>query len=282
MSAQEPEGNVAPFATPEVPVLPLDPKVTARARVAEFVGLTVEGILLQPYRVESTLGAVTIFDPSEAQDRLTDTPNRRLASAMLGLERAVRALCQIEPPQEQGESITAKRDIIDGTTGQSRSYKFIARRAGADFGTFLQSIFDTPGITDARGRRAKEIQHVLLPQDHYLHQVLRFGDPHEPVFYAAETDFVSPEWSSIKEEWLENGGKAVREINLDRAYWDTDGSFDKEGKLTDKIYHRDRVLYFPLYSETAPGIERYVEITQSLLRKLLDGLDGKHKVSLEK
>ncbi|HRC28155.1 MAG TPA: hypothetical protein PKV96_02090 [Candidatus Saccharimonas sp.] len=262
-------------------VLPLnDMKVRARATVLEFTGLTMEGLLLKPYSDDSLHQVVALYDEDEAMinRRVVDTPNRRLANAMIGLEEAVRTLCQVEPPIDRMETIQANREVVDGVSGTVFAYTISAGRAGCDFGTLLRCEYDTPGLVDSYNNPLTDSRAVLLPQNSYLRQVLRFGDPHEPVFRASETDLLSPEWSTVSEEWLPNGGKAVRWINLDRAYRHEDGTF-AAGQVRDDIFHRDHIFYYPLYSSDALGLERYLEIAQDLLRKLLDALDGEHTVT---
>lgn len=272
--------HIEPTNNGEVPGAIIDPKAYARARIEDFLSLTVGGILRRPY--DEFGGGIVRYDAGAAHDRRTDTRNRRLASSMLGLEGAIRTICQVDPPKEMGESISAEREIIDGETGEAKKYWFRASRAGSDFGTFLHCNFDTPGIQDSRGEPIDEVQHVLVPQSHYLIEVLRHGDPHEPTFAAFETDFVTPdEWATEEKEWLENGGITLRDPNYDRAYRRADGTWSLDGPIRDDVYRRHLIKYYSLYSDSAPGIERYVHITQSLLTKLIDAVDGEHEVTFE-
>jgi len=258
------------------PELPSDPKALARKKIESFLGMTVEGMLLEPYVGETAEGSIIVYDPYIRESGVSDTKNRRLANAMYGLEGAVRALCQKNPPEECGESIAADRTIIDGKTGDVTKYKISASRAGADFGTFLSCVSDRPVIYDVHGGVDKFEQYVLLPRDRYLLEVLRFGYPHEPQFYASETDLIGPEWSSQEREMLENGGEAGRIIHPDRAYMLSDGKYDYSCQNTEDIYFHDRIFYKPLYRPDAPGLGRYVDITQILLRRLLDAVGGQH------
>lgn len=257
----------------------VDHKAVARERIEEFLSLTVEGMLLQPYKSEVSNGALELYDPQNAQDQISDTPNRRLANAMLGLQGAVRTICQVEPPYEEGESLTAKRTIVDGVTGEVKKYKLAVEMAGSDFGTALSCSYDTKNIVDAHGKPDEDYDYTLLPRDKYLVAVLRHGDPHEPQFFASEVDVYSPEWSAEPEERLPNGGLADRQLNRKRAIYNQDGTYTGGAHATaNLVFRRHRVLYRPLYSYEAPGLDKYVEITQGLLRKLLDGAAGKHKI----
>ena len=254
-------GEIVERATNGVPVTPVDHKVLACARIQDFVGMTVEGMLLKPYSEEGATGSVQPYNSIDAHHAVTDTRNRRLANALLGVEGAVRTLCQAEPPRERGEKIREERQIVDGTTGVARTHVFSAHRAGVDFGTVLSCEIDTPGIVDSRGDPTEELLLVLVPQDKHLVEVLHRGRPHEPGFYASETDTIGPEWSQKREERLENGGLASRQVNFGIRPAEATG----EGN-----YRRGEIIYSPLYDPNAPGLEGYVRITQFLLRKLLD------------
>lgn len=200
---------------------------------------------------------------------VTKTPEG-LAREMLGLETAVTALRRQDRMIENGEELRFSLDYIDGSTGLLVPARFFCGKMGSDFGTALMV------------RRVAEVEvdepleYVALPSDKYLQHTIMYGDPHEPVFYACETDIYSDsEWSSEQLEHLLNGGIAQRVFSAERAWHDDDGRFilDRDKRRTD-VYRRDAVYYKPLYMGLAgSGCERYVQVTQELLRMFLRALD---------
>ncbi|MFZ1249410.1 MAG: hypothetical protein WAQ24_03745 [Candidatus Saccharimonadales bacterium] len=282
MSGHESNGDIVPaVASPEAVATLFDPKSVARARVTEFLELTVEAILGQPCVHEIESGAVAIIDSADGDNEIYP-PNKRLAISMLGLQAAVRTLCQQNPPEERDETVTATRDVVDGSTNKILSYKFSASRAGANFGTYLASkLLDTYDTDDDNSdepdNHRKVYEHVLIPSDHYLQQVIRRGRLHESVFHASETDFISPKWSETEIEWLANGGMARRTINLGRKFFD-ENKYCPDRKGVTAFYEADRIFYKPLYNKDAQGIEPYLSITQKLLRQLIDALNGTHEI----
>lgn len=199
-----------------------------------------------------------------------DTPNRRLALAMLGLEGAVRVLYEQAGCDVTRESVAINRD------GEEVPYRFSASQAGSDFGMALNCRFTQPKQLDAYGRPHDSMLHVLLPTDGYLYETLAHGNPPERQFFASEPDIYSAEWSEDEREWLPNGGVTYREISMNRALYDESGAYisDQADRRRD-VYHRDRVHYRPLYTEGAPGIERYVYITQTLVAQYLEAIEIK-------
>ena len=85
----------------------------------------------------------------------------------------------------------------------------------------------------------------------------------------------SPEWSTVDREWLENGGRTYRQVSIDRGIFDAQRKYisDDTERRRD-IFRRDRVDYFPLYGQNAPGIERYMKINQALLQSFLEACDA--------
>ena len=185
-----------------------------------------------------------------------DTKNRRLAMSMLGLEGAVRRIYTARGGSISDEQVVASH-AGESTTGQLDVYQ-----ANADFGTRLLLSYPT-------GSQHEKHIATLLPQDQYLQKTLLFGDPHEPVFWASEPDRISPQWSEQERERLPNGGVAHR-----KGKPITDSSQRRVG-----IWKPERILYYPLYSGEAPGVERYMRIVQELLARFLDAAGKTERIS---
>ena len=240
-----------------------DPKGPALQTIAEFLGMTPDFILNGPLGGPSSLGEVAVFGVENSAQL---KPNQRLARAMLGLEAAVTTLRQENPPIEHGEEVRAEWSVLDGETGILTTKKFYCGKTGSDFGTDLSCHFNFD--IDEQPRNGSYL-HVTLPSNHYLRNTLRLGDPHEPVFFASEPDVYSPEWSTKQEEWLENGGKAKRFFETSRA----DDQYFRHKPIGGAFFSPDMVTYTPLYDRyAATGIEKYVEITQKLLKMYLQAL----------
>lgn len=230
-------------------------------RIKQFMQLDVDELLT---RELSDAEKELLKEAATFAESKPDTPNRRLAMAMFGLEEAARALYTV---RADGRGVSDTQAIDTHTTGELR-----VSRTGSDFGTFMSFTYPVEGRLDGDGRALPAILHVVLPSDHYLYSTLQLGDPHEPVFYATEPDFVSPEWSDENEEWLEQaGGIARRSFSMDRSMLDSAGQFTPNPAQQRKdVHRRDAIGYHPLYRKDAQGIHRYVEITQQLLARFLD------------
>lgn len=233
-------------------------------RIKAFLNLDVDELLGHELTQEEQelLRRAKLF--AEVPDQ--DTPNRRLAIAMLGLEKAVRKLSDSRGGTISDEQVVDTHDVrpILGTLETTP--------AGSDFGTFLTFSYDVPGRTDYRGHSHPATLHTLLPQDHYLMFTLSHGDPHEPVFLAQRPHLEGPEWSSEEHETLSDGGTAHRLAHHDRAMYADDGSYVPDPKQwRDDIYYKDRVTYNPLYRQRDDASVRgYVAILQELLGRFLD------------
>lgn len=245
----------------------LEQREKAVARLRTFLSLETDE-LLQHLLSEEERGLLDRSNIWDLSPDTIDTPNRRLALAMLGLEEAVRVLYEQAGCDVTRESIVINRD------GEEVPYHFSASQAGSDFGMVLGCRFSQPKQLDAYGRPHDSMLHVLLPTDGYLYETLAHGDPHEPQFFASEPDIYSAEWSEDERERLPNGGVTYREINGTRSLYDESGTYipDPADRRRD-VYHRDRVHYRPLYTEDAPGIERYMRITQTLIAQYLEAIE---------
>ena len=234
-------------------------------RIKEFLDLDVDELFrrdLTP-REEELLREAATFVESKP-----DTRNRRVAMAMMGLEKAVRKLYHA---RDWKEPDTQQVDL-------SADGELTAWQAGSDFGMGVDFTYSVEGRLNERGNALDAQLYVLLPQDHYLFCTLQLGDPHEPVFFAREPDFISPEWSKQDAEWLENGGKTFRRINPDRSIYDEKSNYISDTAQQRKdIFRRDAIDYFPLYSTDAPGADRYLAIVQELLARFLDAA-GKREI----
>ncbi len=241
----------------------------AIARLRTFLSLETDELLQHPLTDDEKV-MLEKCNVWRTMVETKDTPNRRLALAMLGLEEAVRVLYEQAGCDVTRESIVINRD------GEEVPYRFSASQAGSDFGMFLGCRFTQPKQLDAYGRPHDSMLHVLLPTDGYLYETLAHGDPHEPQFFASEPDIYSAEWSEDERERLPNGGVTYREINGTRSLYDESGTYipDPADRRRD-VYHRDRVHYRPLYTEGAPGIERYMRITQTLVTQYLEAIETK-------
>ena len=242
-------------------------ELTAREHISSFIARTPEDILTHPLTEEELdlLKKASNFGREPA-----DTPNRRLAMAMLELEESVRVMYALRKGK-----VASERTIEDAETGKPTTYEFRASRAGSDFGMNLVCDFYAFGRLDGHGRPNDAVLYSLLPNKHYLYETLAFGDPHEPAFFASEPDVYSPEWSTVDREWLENGGRTYRQVSIDRGIFDAQRKYisDDTERRRD-IFRRDRVDYFPLYGQNAPGIERYMKINQALLQSFLEACDA--------
>lgn len=247
----------------------LEQREKAVARLRTFLSLETDELLQHPLTDDEKV-MLEKCNVWRTMVETKDTPNRRLALAMLGLEEAVRVLYEQAGCDVTRESIVINRD------GEEVPYRFSASQAGSDFGMALNCRFTQPRQLDAHGKPRDSLLHVLLPTDGYLDETLAHGDPHEPQFFASEPDIYSAEWSEDEREWLPNGGVTYREISMNRALYDESGAYisDQADRRRD-VYHRDRVHYRPLYTEGAPGIERYVYITQTLVAQYLEAIEIK-------
>lgn len=242
-------------------------EATARERISSFIACTPEDILTHPLTEEE----LNLLKKASSFGREpVDTPNRRLAMAMLELEGSVRVMYALRKGK-----VSSTRTIEDAETGKPTTYEFQASQSGSDIGMNLMCSFYAFGRLDGHGRPNDAVLYSLLPSKHYLYETLAFGDPHEPPFFASEPDVYSPEWSTVDREWLENGGRTYRQVSMDRAIYDERHAYvaDNEQRRTD-IFRRDRVDYFPLYGQNAPGIERYMKINQALLQSFLEACDA--------
>lgn len=237
-----------------------DPKGPALQTIHDFLGLTPQVILEGPVQNLPNLKEIVTFGSESRRELL---PNQRLAMSMLDLEPALTTLRQYEPPLENGEVLRSHWTQIDGVSGEVTTMKFYCGKAGSDFGTFVNCRIN-PDI-DTKPTNGS-YWHLTLPSNHYLIKTLRWGTPHEPVFFASEPDIYSPEWSDKGEERLENGGLAKRHLDFERACNIVDGTEPRD------VYSPDRVIYQPLYDRYAGGIEKYVEITQKLLKMFLQSV----------
>lgn len=238
-----------------------DPKEPALHRINDFLELTTDIILNGPIHNLPSSKKVAVFG-NESNNELL--PSQRLARAMLGLHQAVTTLRQIEPPVENGEEVRSTWSDIDGNTGQLTTMDFFCGKTGSDFGTFL-SCHINPDIDEKPSNGS--FWRLTLPADRYLYETLRLGTPHEPVFYASEPDTYSPEWSVQAEEWLVNGGLAKRHLDVLKACNIVDGNEPKD------VYLPDMVVYQPLYDKYyVSGIEKYVEISQRLLKMFIQSV----------
>lgn len=223
--------------------VPTSEKNIACERINEFLSLTPEAILSRP-----------ILKPYK------DTPNRRLANAMLGLDTAVTTLRQENPPVENGEWFERQNKYFDSNTGEIVDSIFGCHKAGSDFGTFLHIVKNN---TDPEADSQTEpYTGLLLPQDRYLVLVQTLGDPHEPQFYACEPDiYTTEEWSASEHERVPKvGGIAHRKFSHERSW-----------RMYDDYWGRHQMYYKPLYSEGAEGIEGYLRILQAMLAELVRG-----------
>lgn len=242
-------------------------ELTARERISSFITRTPEDILTHPLTEEEQ----DLLQRSATFGREpSDTPNRRLAMAMLELEESVRVMYALRKGK-----VSSKRTIEDAETNKPTTYEFQASRSGSDFGMNLMCSFYAFGRLDGHGRPNDAVLYSLLPTKHYLYETLAFGDPHEPPFFASEPDVYSPEWSTVDREWLPNGGRTYRQISIDRGIFDAQRKYiaDDTERRAD-IFRRDRVDYFPLYGQNAPGIERYMKINKALLQSFLEACDA--------
>lgn len=238
-----------------------DPKGPALQTVRDFLGLTTQVILEGPVHDLPNLKEMVSLGPEGERELL---PNQRLARSMLGLEQALTTLRQTEPPFENGEELRSEWSHINGESGELTTMEFFCGKAGCDFGTFVSCRIN-PDI-DANPTNGS-YWHLTLPSDHYLEQTLRYGTPHEPVFFASEPDVYSPEWSDEGEEWLENGGLAKRHLDFSKACEIVDATEPRD------VFSPDMVIYQPLYDRYGvSGIEKYVEITQKLLKMFLQSV----------
>lgn len=241
----------------------------AIARLRAFLSLETDELLQHPLTDDEKV-MLEKCNVWRTMVETKDTPNRRLALAMLGLEEAVRVLYEQAGCDVTRESVAINRD------GEEVPYRFSASQAGSDFGMALNCRFTQPKQLDAYGRPHDSMLHVLLPTDGYLYETLAHGNPPERQFFASEPDIYSAEWSEDERERLPNGGVTYREINGTRSLYDENGAYisDQADRRRD-VYHRDRVHYRPLYTEGAPGIERYVYITQTLVAQYLEAIEIK-------
>jgi hypothetical protein len=238
-----------------------DPKGPALQTIHDFLGLTPRVILEGPVQNLPNLKEIVTFG-SESERELF--PNQRLARSMLGLEQALTTLRQNEPPLENGEELRSEWSHIDGETGELTTMEFYCGKAGSDFGTFVSCRINPDIDTNPTNG---SYWHLTLPSNHYLMETLRWGTPHEPVFFASEPDIYSPEWSDKGEEWLENGGLAKRHLDFWKACNIVDNTEPRD------VFQPDMVVYQPLYDRyNAGGIEKYVEITQKLLKMFLQSV----------
>lgn len=238
-----------------------DPKGPALQTIHDFLELTPDVILNGPVQNLPSPKELVPFGSETTRELL---PNQRLARAMLGLEQALSTLRQSEPPLENGEELRSEWSHIDGETGELTTMEFFCGKTGSDFGTFVSCRIN-PDIDESPTNGS--YWHLTLPSNHYLMETLRYGTPHEPVFFASEPDVYSPEWSDKGEEWLENGGLAKRHLDFRRACNIVDGTEPRD------VYSPDMVIYQPLYDRYgAGGIEKYVEITQRLLKMFLQSV----------
>lgn len=238
-----------------------DPKGPALQTIRVFLELTSDVILKGPVQDLRSSKELDLIGRETTRELL---PNQRLASAMLGLEQALTTLRQTKPPLENGEELRSEWRHIDGETGELTTLEFFCGKMGSDLGTFVSCRIN-PDIdlnpTDG------SYWHLSLPSNRYLNETLRYGTPHEPYFFASERDVYSPAWSDKAEERLENGGLAIRDLDFRRACNIVDGTEPRN------IYSPDMVIYQPLYDrDGAGGIEKYVEITQRLLKMFLQSV----------
>jgi len=104
-------------------------ELTAREHISSFIARTPEDILTHPLTEEELdlLKKASNFGREPA-----DTPNRRLAMAMLELEESVRVMYALRKGK-----VASERTIEDAETGKPTTYEFRASRAGSDFGMNL-------------------------------------------------------------------------------------------------------------------------------------------------
>ena len=228
------------------------------AKVQAFIALDVDELFTRPlesHEVEMLRSAATFTESKP------DTANRRLAMAMMGLEKAVRTLYYA-----RDWSAPDVQSVNASTVGE-----FTVDRAGSDFGMNMSFEYPIEGRVGIWGKPLDAQLYALLPPNHYLFNTLRFGDPHEPQFFAREPDLTSQEWSEQYSEWLENGGRTYRRPHFDRAIYDDEGRYIADStKQRGDVYLRDAIDYAPLYNEDAPGAHRYVAIIQELLVRFLE------------
>lgn len=238
-----------------------DPKGPALQTIHDFLELTPDVILNGPVQNLPSPKELVPLGAEAARELL---PNQRLARAMLGLEQALSTLRQSEPPFEKGETLRSEWSHIDGETGELTTMEFFCGKMGSDFGTFVSCRINPDiDVNPTNG----SYWHLSLPSNRYIVETLRYGTPHEPVFYASERDIYSPKWSNKAEEWLENGGLAKRHFDFEKACNIVDGTEPRD------VYSPDMVVYQPLYDRYgAGGIEKYVEISQRLLKMFLQSV----------
>lgn len=239
-----------------------DPKGPALATIRQFLELTPGAILHSPPPAETAKSNELARFYDWLGDEISLDPNQRLAIAMYGLQSAVATLADLEG--EEGLRTT----FLDSATDPPTERIFFCQHGSGDFGTNLGY--------DVLGRGGKKVRtglYVLLPSNHYLDNVLSFGDPHEPVFFASKPDDVSLKWSTQEKEWLEDGGKAERPFNTKKLdEWYEKG---QQGEPPQNVYRRDRIFYSPLNNQDAYGLSGYLEITQRLVSMFLQAIDDR-------
>lgn len=244
-----------------------DPKGPALQTIHDFLELTSDVILNGPVQGPSSLKELDILG-RETVGELSAT--QRLARAMLYLESAVTTLRQVDPPLEQGETLISNWTDIDGMTGEATTLQFSCEKMGLNYGTFLNCRIN-PDVV--QHQNVSPLWHVSLPSRHYLMEILTYGTTQADSFYASEPDTCSDEWSSTdsEDEWLDNGGK------IKRVYIDYIPIFDENGVIIDveskDAFKRSDVEYRPFCDPRfASGAEKYIEITQKLLKMFLQSV----------
>lgn len=251
-------------------------RASAAQRIISFLELTPEGVKTGEYLEDTdTTAAIALFRHEELHSNWQ--PNQYLALSMMGLATALNTLRQLDPPVEAGEKLKSKRTIINGETGKATSYTFNAHLNGLDFGLYLGYSIKGPkrrGPFNISTPRERLGTWANFPTDHYLRNVLTFGDPHEPVFRAWEPDTYSPPWSEIDKEWIDSiEGYADRVFDPDRMIYSDDWEYmADQSKWRKDIFRPGTVTYSPLYNSDAYGLSGYLRVTQDLVKKFLDAV----------
>lgn len=229
--------------------------------VGQFIGLDVDGLMDHELTAEEIreLQLVGSFPESNC-----DTPNRRLAMALMGIEEAVQVIFDARWGDQQQISDTQLANIR--TTGE-----FSASRFGVGFGVLMKFEYPVDGRLDGDGRDLPACLAVRIPTDDFLAKIMELNRSEETYLFATESDRISPEWSVMSKGFGEEfgGGVAHRSYSADREASYTQGRA-ADGIEGQDVFRRDRIEYHPFSEPNGAGIRRYIEIMQELLRRFMD------------